>query len=105
MLCDSYASVEVHTEEELQRACHAGAEIVGINNRDLNTFAVDVKTCVRLTPKVPKDKVIVAESGYTNYREIQELKDLGVHAVLIGETFMKEQNIGDKIKEVMHGQN
>jgi len=97
--------VEVHTEEELQRACNAGAEIVGINNRDLNTFTVDVKTCARLMPKVPKGKVTVAESGYTNYKEIQELKKLGIHAVLIGETFMKEQNIGDKIKEVMYGQN
>jgi len=94
---------EVHTEEELERACNAGAEIIGINNRNLKTFDVDMKTSFEMIPKVPKGKVIVAESGYATNNEIQELNRLGAHAVLIGETFMKEENIGKKIKEVMHG--
>jgi indole-3-glycerol phosphate synthase len=97
--------VEIHTEVELQRACNAGAGIIGINNRDLSTFTVDMGTCERLIRKVPKGKVIVAESGYKHYQEIQQLENSGVHAVLIGETFMQEHNIGHKIQEVMYGQN
>jgi len=95
--------VEVHDEEELKRALEAGAEIIGINNRNLKTLDVDTKTAVDLIPKVPKGKVVVAESGYTKHEEIQTLKELGAHAVLIGETFMLEQDIAAKVKEVMYG--
>lgn len=95
--------LEVHDEEELQRALEAGAEIVGINNRDLSTFQVDLKTAERLIPRIPKDKVIVVESGLQTHTEIKRFESLGVHAVLIGETFMKEKDIGEKIREVMGG--
>lgn len=93
--------VEVHNEQELQRACAAGAEIIGVNNRDLKTFAVDMETSKRLISNIPKGKIIVAESGYKTSQQIQELKNLGVNAVLIGETFMKAPDIGRKIKEIM----
>lgn len=96
--------VEIHNEQELERACRAGAEIIGINNRDLHTFEVDMQTCLRIIPAVPKDKIIVAESGYQSYDEIQALRGLGAHAVLIGETLMREQDIGKKINEMMLGQ-
>ena len=96
--------MEVHDEDEIEAALEAGSEIIGINNRDLHTFKVDMKTCTNLIPKVPKNKAIVAESGFRTYEEIQELKKLGAHAVLIGETFMTAGNIGNKIEEVMYGQ-
>lgn len=95
--------VEVHNKDELKRAVGVGAEIIGINNRDLCTFEVDVHVCMDLIPKIPSGKVIVAESGFKTYLEIQALRNAGVHAVLIGETFMREEDIGKKIKEVMYG--
>ena len=97
--------VEIHEEKELQVALDAGAEIIGINNRDLKTFNVDFKTCERIIPKISKGKIIVAESGIKTHEDVQKLKDLGAHAVLIGEIFMKEIDIGKKIREVMLGEN
>jgi indole-3-glycerol phosphate synthase len=93
--------VEVHDKEELKRAIDCGAEIIRINNRNLRTFEVDIKTSLELIPLIPKDKVIVAESGLSTYEDIKILKDAGVHAVLIGETFMREKDISAKVKEVM----
>jgi indole-3-glycerol phosphate synthase len=97
--------VEVHDEEELNRALTVGAEIIGINNRNLHTLAVDTRTSETLAGKVPKGKVIVAESGLNSHEDIRRLKDLGVHAVLIGETFMRESDVAKKMKDVMYGQN
>lgn len=93
--------VEVHDDEELDRALAIDAEIIGINNRNLHSFAVDKKTSERLAVKIPKGKVIVAESGLESRDDIKRLADLGVHAVLIGETFMKSEDIGGKMKEIM----
>lgn len=93
--------VEIHSEAELEQALQAGAEIIGVNNRDLNTFKVDLKTCADLIPKIPKDKVIVAESGISSNADVQTMKALGANAVLIGETFMKSKDIAAKVKEVM----
>ena len=96
--------VEVHNEKELTRALDLDAEIIGINSRDLTSFKVDLKTCKKLIPQIPEGKVIVAESGISTHKDVQFLKDLGAHAVLIGETFMREKDIGKKIEEVMYGQ-
>jgi indole-3-glycerol phosphate synthase len=95
--------VEVHSEEELKRALDSGATIIGVNNRNLKTFEVDFKTCEQLIPRIPRGKVIVAESGIKSHAQIKILKDLGAHAVLIGETFLREENVEEKIKEVMNG--
>ncbi len=95
--------VEVHNEKELDRALACGAEIIGINNRDLDTLKMDMSTCERLIPKVPKGKIIVAESGLDAHEQIVKLKDLGANAALIGETFMKAADMAGKIKEIMHG--
>lgn len=95
--------VEVHDEKELKRAIDLDAEIIGINNRNLRTFEVDFKTCENLIPKVPAGKVIVAESGLQSHEEIKKLTQLGAHAVLIGETFLKAADVAGKIKEVMEG--
>lgn len=95
--------VEVHNEEELKRALEAGAEIIGINNRDLHTFKVDLTTSEKLIPLIPKDKVIVVESGIKSHTEVKKFKALGANAVLIGETFLESMDIGQKVKEVMEG--
>ena len=97
--------VEVHTEGELHRALEVGVDTIGVNNRDLHSFNVDLETSHRLIPQIPSDKVIVAESGIDDFAEIQQLKNLGAHAVLIGESFMKEKDIGKKIRKVMHNEN
>lgn len=94
--------VEVHNEAELERACTQGAEIIGINNRNLSTFEVSLDVCQHLIPLIPKGKVIVAESGLRTHQDIQQVKSWGAHAVLIGETFMRADNIGHKIEEVMY---
>jgi len=96
--------VEIHNATELKRACRAGAEIIGINNRNLTTFQVDMNTCQTLIPKVPQGKVIVAESGFRSFNEIWQIREWGANAVLIGETFMKANDIKQKIKEVMYGE-
>ena len=95
--------VEIHAEKELTRALKCGAEIIGINNRNLHTFQVDFKVSERLIPKIPKDKIIVAESGIKTHEEIVKLQQLGAHAVLIGETFLRAADVDKKIKEVMGG--
>ena len=95
--------VEVHNKQELKRALDCGAQIIGVNNRDLKTFMVDMRTCRRIVPSIPKGKVIVAESGYQHHDEIVQLQAMGVHAVLIGETFMQAKDIGVKIKQIISG--
>jgi indole-3-glycerol phosphate synthase len=95
--------VEVHDDEDLSKTINAGAGIIGINNRDLETFHVDIKNTERLIGSIPKAKIIVSESGIESYEQILYLKNLGVNAVLIGETFMRANEIGKKVKEVMTG--
>jgi len=82
------ALVEVHTEAELDRALAAGARVIGINNRDLGTFAVDLSVTARLRPRIPDDRIVVSESGIRTRADIERLAGLGVHAVLIGEALM-----------------
>ena len=95
--------VEVHRQEELDRALRAGAEIIGVNHRDLHTFEVNLDVSRKLIPQIPSGKVIVAESGIRTFSDIQMLQELGAHAVLIGETFMRADDVGAKIREVMTG--
>ncbi len=93
--------IESNTQEALDKALSAGAKIVGINNRNLQTFAVDIKNTEQLITKIPKDKIIVSESGIKTKEDVRFLKSLGVNAVLIGEAFMTADDIGAKVKEVM----
>jgi len=92
--------VEVHNKEELDRALESGAKIIGINNRDLKTFEVDIRTTEKLMNYIPNDRAVVSESGIRDYNDIKYLKELGVDAVLIGETFMRAPSIKDKINEL-----
>ncbi len=95
------ALVEVHTEEDIKKALSAGAGILGINNRDLNTFKVDFGTSIRLKKFIPEGITTVSESGIKDHSQIEELKTLGVNAVLIGEAFMEASDIATKIREIM----
>ena len=93
--------VEIHNEEDLDKALRTGAAIIGINNRDLNTFRVDLSTTQRLIRLIPENKIKVSESGIKTYEDVMFLKSLGVNCVLIGETFMDAENIAAKMREVM----
>jgi indole-3-glycerol phosphate synthase len=95
--------VEAHDEAEIERAVSAGAEIIGVNNRNLKSLKVDLENCLHLIPRIPKGIIIVAESGLKTHEDIQQVKDAGAHAVLIGEVFMRSPDIGAKVKEVMYG--
>ncbi|MTK11541.1 MAG: indole-3-glycerol phosphate synthase TrpC [Clostridiaceae bacterium] len=92
-----YCLTEVHNEQELDLALSAGCDIVGINNRDLRDFTVDLKNTERLIKYIPKNTIVVSESGIKISEDIRYLKSLGVNAVLIGETFMRNM---DKIRNI-----
>jgi indole-3-glycerol phosphate synthase len=94
------ALVEVHNREELARALDAGAELVGINNRDLTTLEVDVRRTFELLPHVPSGTVTVSESGLRTRDQLAELEAAGVHAVLIGEALMRSDDIESACREL-----
>lgn len=87
------ALVEAHDKEEIGMAVRAGAGIIGVNNRDLKTFQVDINNCLRLRQNIPSEILFVAESGIRTREDIEALERGGVNGVLIGETFMRS---GDK---------
>jgi indole-3-glycerol phosphate synthase len=95
------ALVETHNEEELEKALKSGADIIGINNRDLSSFAVDLSTTERLVRLVPAGKITVAESGIENNEQVLFLKSLGVNAILVGETLMRAKDIIRKTRELL----
>ena len=86
------ALVETHNEQELMRAVNSGAEIIGVNNRDLKTFNVDLNTTKQLFAKAPSGKILVSESGIHTESDIELVKAAGANAVLIGEAFMQSEN-------------
>lgn len=93
--------VEVHDEKELKKVLTLKVPLIGVNNRNLRTLEVDPKTIEKLITLIPKDKVIVVESGIKSYQDILFLKILGVKAVLVGESIMKAPDKQDKIKDLM----
>ncbi len=85
------AIVEVHTLEETDRALDAGAEIIGINNRDLGTFTVDLSVTEKLSQEVPEEIVLISESGIKTAEDVKRLTDCGIDAILVGEALMRGQ--------------
>ena len=102
-MCDELglsALVEAHDERELYCALDAGARLVGVNNRDLKTFAVDIQNSIRLKALVPDNILFIAESGIQNARDIQALRDAGVDGVLIGESLMRSRDKAGMLKNL-----
>ena len=93
--------VEVHTEEESEVALTGGAEIVGINNRDLKTFHTDIATTFRLKDSIPTDTVVISESGINTHEDVMKLKEAGINAILVGESLMRSPDIGAKVRELL----
>ncbi|MGH7810338.1 MAG: indole-3-glycerol phosphate synthase TrpC, partial [Candidatus Binatia bacterium] len=93
--------VEVHTEAELAAALDAGADVVGINNRDLTSFEVSLATTERLAPLVPAGKPALCESGIDSVDQIRRVEQWGIHAFLIGESLMRAPHPGAKLRELL----
>ncbi len=92
--------VEVHDRRELEVALATGRDIIGINNRDLETFHTDINTTLELVKYIPEETVVVSESGIQNNEDIMRLKASGVDAFLVGETLMREKDIEKKFREL-----
>ena len=90
--------VETHDEEEMERALKIGARMIGVNNRNLKDFTVDIGNSIRLRKMVPENVIFVAESGIKTREDIKELEDCGTNGVLIGETFMRAADKAKKLK-------
>lgn len=95
------ALVEIHTQEELQRALNIGAEIIGINNRNLKSFNVDNSTFSSFAIHIPEDKIVVAESGIHSQKDLLFMKEQGADAVLIGTHFMRAPEPGKALAELI----
>ena len=93
--------VEVHNEKELNTALDSQAGIIGINNRDLKTFGVDITVTKLLCKRVPQDKIVVSESGIKTRADIEKLREWGIHAVLIGEALVTAPDIAARIRELL----
>ena len=87
------AIAEVHDKAELDRALQLDCRLIGINNRDLKTFATTLETTERLAPRVPKDRIVIAESGIAGNADLQRLARVGVHAFLVGESLMRQPDV------------
>jgi indole-3-glycerol phosphate synthase len=92
------ALVEVHTSYELEKVLNTGAEIIGINNRNLDTFETDLKTSLKLIKMIPQGYTVVSESGIRIREDVQLLEEAGFDAVLIGESLMRAEKIGEKLR-------
>lgn len=92
---------EVHDEKELELAKTVGANLIGVNNRDLHTFEVDLNTALRLAPMLPKGAVRVAESGIRSGADIRALREAGYHAFLIGESLMRAESPEEALRRLI----
>ena len=94
------ALVEAHDEKEVKMALDAGARMIGVNNRNLKDFSVNVQNSRRLRDLIPPEVLFISESGITDARDIEALRDVGVDAVLIGETLMRAEDKKAKLQEL-----
>ncbi|MEJ2100041.1 MAG: indole-3-glycerol phosphate synthase TrpC [Desulfobacterales bacterium] len=95
---------EVHDRDDLEKAVACGADIIGINNRDLDSLKVDINKTFELAPLVPENCVVVSESGIEDAADIQSLKETGIHAVLVGSALMRSYDISAKTAELVNAQ-
>lgn len=102
-ICHNYglsALVEAHDENEVQMALDCGARIIGVNNRNLKDFSVDTDNSKKLRSLIPDNVIYVSESGIKDHKDVKKLRDIGVNAVLVGETLMRAQNKKEKLDEL-----
>ena len=102
-ICHNYglsALVEAHDENEVQMALDCGARIIGVNNRNLKDFSVDTDNSKKLRNLIPEDVIYVSESGIKDHKDVKKLRDIGVNAVLVGETLMRAKNKKEKLDEL-----
>jgi len=95
--------VEVHDEEELERALKISPKLIGVNNRNLKTFQVDLATTEKLANKIGAGMILVAESGIHSRADVVRLKKCGAGAILVGESLVKQGDIGAKVRELIGG--
>ncbi len=93
--------VEIHDGEELTQAKAAGAELIGVNNRNLKTFETTLETTFELLSEMPEGAVVVSESGIAHREDVERLEEAGVGAILVGESLMREKDIGAKVREIL----
>ena len=97
------ALVEIHDKADLTKAIFAGADIIGINHRNLETFEMDMQLSEKLIPLIPNGKIIVAESGINDHETVVELSKVGADAFLVGEHFMRQDDISGALKKLKYG--
>lgn len=95
--------VEVHNTNELQRALPLETKLLGINNRDLRTFEVTVETTETLAAQIPKERIIVSESGISNHADIRRLTAAGVRTFLVGESLMRQSDVASATRSLLFG--
>jgi indole-3-glycerol phosphate synthase len=95
--------VEIHDKKDLIKAIFAGANIIGINHRNLETFEMDMKLSEKLIPLIPNSKIIVAESGINDHETVVALSSVGADAFLVGEHFMRQDDIAAALKQLKYG--
>ncbi len=93
--------VESHDQKELEQALHLSTPLIGINNRNLKTFEVNLQTTLNLIENIPKDKITITESGIFNHEDIRLMNDHGIFTFLVGEAFMRDENPGQSLKALL----
>ncbi len=93
--------IEIHNEDELNRALLLKSPLIGINNRNLKTLEVSLQTSLDLAPKIPKNRIIIGESGIKTKADIQKLNEAGIYAFLIGESLMAQSDVAQGLAELM----
>jgi indole-3-glycerol phosphate synthase len=99
--CQLDVLVEVHDMPEMERALELGADMIGINNRNLKTFEVDLATTEALSEEIPNDTVAISESGIKTGDDVRRVRAAGINAVLVGETLMRAKNVPEKLRELL----